>query len=209
MKISVQLYITRSWNDASSLVIDDITSSCTEDANRGIAYFFFDSRSGEVDPSSFKTMFRSLIAQLLDQAAGIPEALSQMYGRGNRHPQPSTDSLLGALQSLVEGFDHTFIVIDALDECARPDREMLLDWVQNISCWKKGKLHLFLSSRGEFNINDRLKQLEHLSRVKFAQNAHNADILRYIQVKLAAMQDWQESWRDKAQVKIVEKAGGM
>lgn len=154
-------------------------------------------------------MLCSLIAQLLDQSAGIPEALSQLYGKGNRHPQPSIASLPGALQSLIEGFDHTFIVIDALDECARPDWKMLLDWVQDISFWQGGNLHLFLSSRGEFDIDDRLKQLKHFSRVEFAQSAHNADICRYIQVKLATMQGWEQSWRDKAEVKMVEKSGGM
>ena len=150
-------------------------------------------------------MLRSLISQLSEQCASIPTALIHIYGQG-RH-QPSVASLEHTLQSIADCFEHTFIIIDAVDECK--DMEDFLSWVDGISCWHGGKLHLMLSSRLVPDVEDCLLSLERLTRVKITQELQNADILRYIQAKLSSMKRWNQVQRKLVETKLVKDADGM
>lgn len=189
----------------SSSAIEDIECLCEEMPNVAVAYFFFDGRSGQVELASYEKMIRSLISQLLDQLDRIPKVLMQIYGKG--HKQASVTSLKDALQTIMEEFDQTFIIIDALDECVQ--REKLLEWVKSLSLRGSRKIHFLLASRQEPDIKNHLKAIVSLMRVKFGQDTKNDDIHAYIKTKVSKMKWWNAGFRQTVTTTLLQDSGGM
>lgn len=169
------------------------------------AYFFFDGRSGQNDLSMHEKMLRSLISQVADQTIGIPEALDRIYGNG--HQKPSRVDLEDTFKSIIESFEHSWIIIDALDECV--DRKALLDWLERLANWSGGKLHLMTSSRAEPDIEHRLSKVDCLSRVEYGNDIGNADIRAYITTQLSERDDLDEEMCGIVMSALVSGAGGM
>jgi hypothetical protein len=75
----------------------------------------------------------------------VPRVLVNLYAScGNGHQEPTLDDLQNTLQRILDGFSSTFIILDALDECA--EREKLLDWIQTFILEKDINLGLHLIS---------------------------------------------------------------
>lgn len=51
---------------------------------------------------------------------------------------------------MIQEFPQTYIILDALDECA--DREGLMEVLEKIAGWKLQNLHLLVTSRKERDI---------------------------------------------------------
>lgn len=119
------LNVTHSKGYISSSVIEDIAHLLEDNPDWASAYFFFDSRDGQIDLSTYDKMLRSLISQLPNREGGMPEPLEEIYGKKHHHPQPSIASLEKTLQKIIQNLEQTFIVLDALDECKRDDRGRL------------------------------------------------------------------------------------
>lgn len=61
------------------------------------------------------------------------------------------------LREMVKGFDSTYILIDALDECS--DREDILKLLEAIMEWNLNNLHILVTSRNENDIATSLEPL--------------------------------------------------
>ena len=61
------------------------------------------------------------------------------------------------LLELIGGFDHVYIVIDALDECK--GRRKLMEWISHVCESSKDRLHLLATSRPEPDIEDVMRSL--------------------------------------------------
>src|ERR1700761_6939256 len=88
--------------------------------NSATAYFFFDGRDSQKDFQLHDKLIRSLIWQFsLKCDGGVPKVLANLYACcGNGHQEPTLDDLQITLQKILDGFHSTFIILDALDECA-------------------------------------------------------------------------------------------
>ncbi|KZP17520.1 hypothetical protein FIBSPDRAFT_830538, partial [Athelia psychrophila] len=179
---------------------------CKEQPSSACAYFFFDSRNAESELSLHEKFIRSLILQLWHQLGRIPVALKDVYGDGPSHPQPSLAVLEAALQTIIGEFQHAYIIIDALDECA--DRHKLLRWVKDISRWRGGRLHILLSSRRERDIEDSLAIINELGRVSFAGGSTNPDIVKFIDESLVELKRWDYEIRRLIRGTLLEGADG-
>lgn len=72
-------------------------------------------------------MIRSMIIQLSSQYGSIPQSLEALYSAyTNGERQPIHDMLLVTLYQIMESFEETFIILDALDKCSER-RELLED----------------------------------------------------------------------------------
>ncbi len=71
--------------------------------------------------------------------------------------QPTTAALTSAFRDLLEGFHHTFIILDALDECTEQDS--LLGLIEEVVGWKLDKMHILATSRKEIVIKECLESL--------------------------------------------------
>ncbi|KZP12764.1 hypothetical protein FIBSPDRAFT_1049820 [Athelia psychrophila] len=189
-----------------SSVIEEMVRHCKEQPSSACAYFFFDSRNSESELSLHEKFVRSLILQLWHQLGRMPAALKDMYGDGPSHPEPSLAVLEAALQTIIGEFQHAYIIIDALDECA--DRRKLLRWLKDISCLRGGRLHMLLSSRRERDIEDSLIIINGLGRVSFAGGSANPDIVRFLDESLVELTRWDYEIRTLIRYTLLEGADG-
>jgi hypothetical protein len=135
----------------SSVIIEDVSQYCRSGTLLAIAYFYFDFS----DPQKRRNenLIRSLITQFSTQCINALEALALLYAQNRDGKQQATSSdLMAALKYILGEFQHSYIIIDALDECT--DRMELLSFISEIVNWKLGTLHILTVSRTEKDIED-------------------------------------------------------
>jgi hypothetical protein len=103
-------------------------------------------------------MVRSLISQLSEQCIKMPLALEALYSsldKGNR--QPSLDALMNVLQQILQEFPQSYLILDALDECA--DRAELMRILEQMAGWQLEKMRILVTSRKERDIESSLEDV--------------------------------------------------
>ena len=177
-----------------------------------MAYFYFD--FSEVEKQQHEKMIRSLITHLSTQSPSAPRALESLFSSCmNGERQPSTDELLETLRQIVQAFDETFIVLDALDECQ--ERQELLEDIKKIVDWKLEKLHILVTSRREKDIEETLEPLVRDQGVICIQSALvNDDIRAYVHERLQTdrrLKRWQKKPEVQQEIEttLMDKADGM
>jgi hypothetical protein len=183
---------------------------CEIDQSSAFAYFFFDGRDGQKESQTVGSLIRSLIRQFSTPYGGVPAVLTKLYHScHNGSAQPSVESLHATLLLILEAFNDVFIILDALDECS--ERKDLLNWIKDMTSWRKGKLHLLATSRPEEDISKHLRLLDP-NHVYIKHGLVTRDIERYIDNILDG-EDSFERWGDeiKANIKnkLLDSAEGM
>jgi hypothetical protein len=119
------------------------------------------------------------------------------------------NDLMATLQQILGSFQHTYIVLDALDECT--ERDGLLKLINDIVGWKLGSLHILATSRKERDIEDSLECLVPL-RINIQSTLVDSDIESYLQVQLgdgSKFKKWPIKVREEIKTALVEGAQGM
>lgn len=127
---------------------------------------------------------RALILQLSGQGNTTASSpLSRLYD-GCRKSTPRNQTLLDCLRRLSRSFEHTYIVIDALDESPRNEhRQDVLDILATMRGWMEPAIHLLVTSRDEIDIRQTLAPSRDES-VAARNEASNKDIALYITTSL-------------------------
>lgn len=130
-----------------------------------MAYFYISANDRET--CNVTNLIRSLVAQLFGCRPDTPKSLTDLGTCFDTSGVPSQNMLEDALQSAVQDFTATYIVIDGLDEC--PDskhhgsgpsqRRVLLSLLETMHGWKLANLHILVTSRREQDINNALQSL--------------------------------------------------
>ena len=117
------------------------------------------------------------------------------------------------MQQMIQEFDETFIVLNALDECNK--RQELLITLEEIARWRTGKLHILATSRIEQDIAVSLEALVQDQGISHIQNALvNNDIRIYVRERLQTYRGL-ERWQNRPEVQfeiettLMSKADGM
>ena len=133
----------------------------------------------------------------------MPKVLVKLYTHcGNGHQEPTLGDLQNTLQTILDGFSSTFIILDALDECT--EREKLLNWIQTLIL-KKSKnlgLHLIVTSCPEQEIEDKLKSSHYLDLVK---ESESQDLVAYLKCQLqndSDLQKWNSDTQEQIKLKL-------
>jgi hypothetical protein len=192
----------------SSTIIEDMWCHCKIDPSMAVAYFYFDFSNTQKQQS--ENLIRSLITQLSSQSPCCPDSLAALYSHNSDgEQQPTTEDLIVTLKHIIEGFQHVYVVIDALDECQ--DQGQLLAMIQVINGWKLGPLHLLATSRDERDIEDCVGP-----RVSAQINLHSAQINADIQIHLcerlkndSKLKKWSEKIHRQIEATLMEGAHGM
>ena len=175
----------------------------------GIAYFFFDGRDSQNALQLHENLIRSLISQFSHQRGGIPTELADLYKRCGDHQQPSLNQLQDVLRNILDGFLHTYIAIDALDECA--DREETLIWVNELvsgTDQPAENLHLIVTSRPEPDIKEVFEALDPHS-IDVVEATTKQDIMKYLKLQMKSkFKKCDESTREKIESALKERAEG-
>ena len=184
---------------SSSSIVEDIMNHCKADASLACAYFFFDGRDSRKQLQTHESLIRSLIMQFSDQCDGLPVALVELYRScNNGHQEPSLNAIQSTLQTILDGFKQTYIIIDSLDECTQ--REKLLIWLEGISHWTTGTVRLTVISRPERDIKDCILHLD-ACLVSISDESENIDIEIYLD-KMLQMDTKLNRWDEETQKKI-------
>ena len=183
---------------------------CEINPSSAFAYFFFDGRDGQKESQTVGSLIRSLIAQFTVTYGGIPTTLAKLYQScHDGKSQPSVQSLQSVLFTILETFNDIYIVLDALDECAK--RNDVLKWIKEMTSWRKDKLHLLTTSRPEEDIAKHLRLLDS-DHVYIKQDIITRDVKRYIDCILDgedAFDRWNDETKANIKSKLLESAGGM
>ncbi|KAK9784357.1 putative NACHT domain-containing protein [Seiridium cardinale] len=101
----------------TSAIIDDLLKELDSYDSAGICYIYCDFR--HQTEQSLDGLLLSLLRQLSQHSSSLPQSVGDMYDRHQRlGSRPTTNEIFNALQRVITGFSRTFVVVDALDECA-------------------------------------------------------------------------------------------
>lgn len=127
----------------------------------------------------------------------------------NGGQQPTSEALLRVLKQMLQGFQHSYVILDALDECRQ--REDLLLLIEEVMSWKLGNLHLLATGRKEEDISDYLDPLV-TDQICIQSALVEADIRIHIQERLQNdrnLKKWPANMKDEIESTLISGANGM
>ena len=116
---------------------------------------------------------------------------------------------MATLKHIIGGFEHVYVVLDALDECR--DREQLLALVEEVVNWKIGELHILATSREERDIADCIGPLV-TAQINLHQTLVDADIQTHLRERLRndpKLKRWPAKVHEQIEAALTEGAHGM
>ncbi|PWY88945.1 hypothetical protein BO70DRAFT_385136 [Aspergillus heteromorphus CBS 117.55] len=137
----------------TSFVIDHLEKTFHDDRNVGIAYIYGNLRRQYEQEA--EDVLSSLIKQLVERIAVIPETIESLYARHRQSDtRPTLDELCTILHSLAGRFSRVFILVDALDEISDGSLKRLLPELFQLQT--KHNVSLFATSRHNLDIQSAL-----------------------------------------------------
>lgn len=163
-------------------------------------------------------MLASLVKQICSHL--YKEFLFVQHFREHRRrgERPDTQTLEEMLVTSTSSFSNVYVVIDALDECPllNDQRENLLKSLGRILKNAPENLHIFLTSRKEQDIDNKLRPfLSPPSRLEIDLVVYwvalKRDIGHYIDLRLATdyFSSWPESVKEEVKESLIEKSDCM
>ncbi|KAG9854462.1 purine and uridine phosphorylase, partial [Aureobasidium melanogenum] len=195
----------------SSSIIEDLQHNSLV-ASAVLLYFYFD--FSDVRKQTLDNALRSLLWQVTNRGGSSFREVEKLYESCNDgQNQPPTQSLIRALESVLQATGRVIIVLDALDECTtRPD---LLQWLAEISAKNSSGTQIIATSRKEYDIEDAFaKWLTNDVMLSIQQLEVDQDIQAYVHARIRSDPDLQR-WRSKPLVQkqieeeLMKKAQGM
>lgn len=181
---------------------------CQSEPKSAVAYFYFD--FNDLHKQRTETLIRSLIVQLMAQCPHLPESLQSAHSRSqDGQKQPTIDEIKTILRQMLENFDATYILLDALDECM--DRENLLKFMEALMGWNIDTLHVLATSRKENNIAIALEPLV-TCQICIQSTLVDADIRVHILDKLSSiprLKKWPVDVQKEIEDALMRGANGM
>ncbi|KAH0034984.1 purine and uridine phosphorylase, partial [Aureobasidium melanogenum] len=195
----------------SSSIIEDLQHNSSI-SSAAILYFYFnfnDNRKQTLD-----TALRSLLWQLTNHGASSFKEVEKLYESCNGgQNQTSTQSLIRALEIVLQATGRVVIVLDALDECTT--RRELLQWLAETSAKNSSGIQIIATSRKEYDIEYAFAEwLTNDVMLSIQQLEVDQDIQAYVHARIRS-DPGLERWRDKPfvqneiELKLTKKAQGM
>ncbi|KAK4450204.1 vegetative incompatibility protein HET-E-1 [Podospora aff. communis PSN243] len=115
-----------------SVIIDDLRnrSSGTSPPN-GVAFVYFDQQ--EQSNQTTPAVIRSILRQLLDRPAPVPEAVSNLYQASESGQRLTEIEFERLIPEVAKESGRVYIVIDAFDECTPDQRRAFLRTLSHMS----------------------------------------------------------------------------
>lgn len=147
----------------------------------GIAFFYF--TFNDESKKDVSAMLHTLLLQLSNQHREGPKYLSRLH-ESYKSGIPPTRMLIEHFRSLIQKFEHVYIMLDALDESPRYDsRDAVLDACHTMRSWSLQSLHLPVTSRDELDIRESLKPSPD-QEIWIKNDGVDEDIARFISGRL-------------------------
>lgn len=130
----------------ASIVVDHLLTRCDHDPSIAVAYVYCSyQRSND---QSAHHMLASLLKQISLKRCSLPDTVKALHLRHRRQgTRPSLHEISTALQSVAASYSRVFIIIDALDECQKPDGSLSTFLSEMVSLQKRAKASILATSR--------------------------------------------------------------
>lgn len=155
-------------------------------------------------------LIRSLIVQFMAQCRHLPDILQSAHSRWeSEQKQPKIEEMTAILRQMVNCFNATYILLDALDECT--DREELFKFIKAVIGWKITNLHILTTSRKENDIATSLEPLV-TCELSIQDKLVGADIRVHVLERLSndsKLQKWPINVRKEIEDALTKDAKGM
>ncbi|KAJ7855171.1 ankyrin repeat-containing domain protein [Mycena olivaceomarginata] len=185
----------------SSIVIQQLFSQ--RQHGTAIAYFYFDFRDEK--SQRMKIMLQSIILQLSAQSPNSYSVLEREFESSQGQTLPTYNKLLGILEELLSDFAHTYIVLDALDECN--EHQVLVQLITRLRDRTTQSLHLLFTSQPREIFMEAFK---HAPLIVLTPDITHKDIQRFINSELLTLSHLTRRMRaEEIVAKVVKKSNGM
>jgi ankyrin repeat domain-containing protein 50 len=193
-------------------VIEYITAQRVLDETVGIAFAYYDYQSSEL--FTVTNIITALVKQLCRKKRAIPSG----FLKTKQDALPP--SQLGDGESFTMAaaqFQENFLILDALDECAKADRYKILEFLRQIVNDHRLFIKVFITSRREGDIESEFRRLNRPTIMVEARSVA-ADISKYVSDETRNLRQGRGGKRlyvksDALELKIIEtlteKADGM
>ncbi|KAI9767041.1 MAG: hypothetical protein M1840_006000 [Geoglossum simile] len=161
-------------------VVDELF--CRNPTNRPFVRFFF-CRYDQPESLKAKTILGSLIKQCLD-IDSMSSQLEAELGQLLESSPPDFEDLNELMESVLSVSKDQFIVIDAIDECEKAERNLFLSALRRFIDSPKATLKIFLTSGLHIGV-ELERALEPNYRMSMASPHTHSDIKTYIESSIA------------------------
>lgn len=171
-------------------IIDELTAlehSTNQQPGVLVSYFFCEAADTRTNDAT--SVFRGLIYLLADKQPSLIERIQKKHDRAGKALFEDTNAWFAVSAILAEILhdlqsNDTYLIIDALDECAPGDLPKLLNFIQASS---SSRVKWIISSRNQPQIERRIKSNQHLVTLSLEQNAEHVSrsVDEYIKLRVA------------------------
>lgn len=190
-----------------STIIDHMSQHHEGDPSNRVVYFYFDFADNK--KQTVINLLKSVVYQLIAIEEVIPESAASLYTKCNGLQQPHLDELVDVVIAEVSRTERTFLMIDALDECPKEERQLFFETFVQGSL--PSNLNVLVTSRKEPDIDAALRPS--FSRTICIQNAViDADVRVHVGNAIARdarLLKWKPAIREEILNAIVEGSHGM
>ncbi|KAJ7245625.1 hypothetical protein B0H12DRAFT_1220682 [Mycena haematopus] len=144
-----------------------------------VAWFYFDFRKKETQ--SIETALRRIVLQLSAQSPNLYQTLDNQYNLVNGQKLPTYLELQSIFHRLLQEFGHTYVVLDALDECDSTNFDQLVNLVLALKTRAETGLHLLITSQTRDIFEKRFGGMNHIT---LEANVMQDDIKCFVTSKL-------------------------
>ncbi|KAM0804719.1 hypothetical protein BDR22DRAFT_799687 [Usnea florida] len=171
----------------------------------GVAYVYCN--YSEAEKQKPTNLLKCILLQLVSRKGAFTEELAQAYKKHSKEgTAPSLTECCRLLQAAIGSFHKTYLVIDALDECAETTRDILFAELRKM----KPQINILITSRHTFT-----DLYDSRTTLRLDIKADVSDIRQYLEERitkskvLQAYMEKDENLHDGIITGIVNKAKGM
>ena len=200
----------------SSAIIDKLE----KDATGVIVYYYFSFRDKATqNVTNFKhSLLMQIVRRLVredetKQHFYVPKVFQNLFEKYSNSQFPLVEDVHATFEGLLDESSHTYIIIDALDEC--PDqtgRSKIIKFLEGLCRTSHGGAHILMTSRRENDIETAINEMEVSKSIVLMKTAEvNADIRTYLMdsMRKQPYKDWPARLKITVARKLTSKADGV
>ncbi|TGO09617.1 hypothetical protein BTUL_0159g00020 [Botrytis tulipae] len=199
-----------------STVVDHIQQLCKQEINVVITYWYI--KFDNLTTQSVSNIIRSWIRDICSNRRDTPQTLKDAYAHCNHgQQQPTIKQLMEILKSVVAGLQDVYLVVDALDEYPKTERDLILETLKDIHQWKIDSIHIFVTSRAEDDIRFHLDEMrerdvsDSCQSIKVQDPNITEDIKKFLNENISSFRQamWSSDFKDEVVESVARQADGM
>ena len=194
---SLSIYIPR-LKSSRSIIIQRLEKKFPAGSSCGLAYFYC--QYNREDTQRPPNIARCILAQLLQNLdyRSIENTMGEMIHKisSGQGPPQNLATIEDCIVNVSKLYSRAVIVIDGVDECPRPQRRQLLDFIVKLS--SSGAISITALSRKEVDIEDELRRFATISLLDEGIN-FKEDMRKLIEDEFKDTRKWDCRFQDMKQ----------